>query len=51
VQHPTHVYAALGAYTVTLTVGAGAESDTAVLPSSIRVVENVWEMYLPVVVR
>lgn len=51
VQHPTHVYAALGAYTVTLTVGAGAESDTAVLPSPIRVVENVWEMYLPVVVR
>ena len=51
VQHPTHAYAATGAYTVTLTVGAGVETDTVVRPSMIGVVEWVSEVYLPVVTR
>lgn len=50
-QHPLHTYAALGAYTVTLTVGAGELEDTLVKPGYIRAVSQVWPAYLPLVTR
>jgi len=50
-RHPAHVYSQTGVYTVTLAVGAGAEMDTLVRRDLIHVVERVWGVYLPLVLR
>ncbi len=50
-QHPTHVYTQTGAYTVTLTAGAGEEEDLAVKPRYVHVVDRLWHAYLPVVTK
>ena len=50
-RHPTHVYTRTGAYTVTLTVGAGAEEAQAQKPAHVRVVAHLWQTYLPLVLR
>lgn len=44
--HPTHIYTAAGAYTVTLTVGDGVATATAVRPGFVRA---VYWTYFPLV--
>jgi PKD repeat protein len=46
----SHVYAAIGSYTVTLTVGNGVVTSTLTRPNYIRVTEG-RRVYLPLVVR
>jgi len=50
-QHPAHVYTQTGAYTVTLTAGAGEEEDVVVKPRYVHVVDQLWHAYLPVVTK
>ena len=48
-QNPTHTYTDLGAYTVTLTVGASGEESS--VSGWVRVVDQLWHVYLPMVTR
>jgi PKD repeat protein len=46
-QNPSHTYAAIGTYTVTLTVGDGVETNTATYPSYIR---TRYRLFAPIIV-
>jgi PKD repeat protein/murein DD-endopeptidase MepM/ murein hydrolase activator NlpD len=50
-QQPNHVYQQTGAYTVTLTAGAGDEQDLEIKPRYVLVVDDVSRVFLPVVTR
>jgi len=47
--NPTHTFTSVGAYTVTLTVSGPEDTDTAIKPAFIAVVEP--RVYLPIVMR
>ena len=50
-QHPTHIYSSTGTYSVTLHVATSDEEDSHSIPDYVRVVDQLWTTYLPLVTR
>jgi PKD repeat protein len=49
--NPTHVYTAIGTYTVTLTISGATGSDTETKPAYIMVSEAKNHVYLPIILK
>ncbi|MDF1516064.1 MAG: PKD domain-containing protein, partial [Anaerolineae bacterium] len=50
-QHPTHTYTQPGQYTVSLLVRANEEEDLLSKANYIRVVDQMWWVYVPLITR